>query len=128
MMHALNLMMHHRRNNWTQESIPVGCIPPALVATTRCQYCWGVGPQVNKFEQISSNDHQMSLAGVGMPGWREVCPGGGYVQRYSQPCDLFHDAYDVEKNSEWCRTLKMQSGFKVLGKRKVSLLAFWARR
>ena len=24
---------------------------------------WGVGPQVNKFEQVSSDDHQMSVAG-----------------------------------------------------------------
>ena len=29
----------------------------------------GLGPEVNKFEQISSDDHQMSLA----EGW--VCPG-----------------------------------------------------
>ena len=43
-----------------QDNIPVGCVPPAcqpirvLVTTTRCQYQWGgwgVGPQVNKFEQ-----------------------------------------------------------------------------
>ena len=34
------------------------------VATTRCQHQWGrVGPQVNKFEQASSDDHQMSVAG-----------------------------------------------------------------
>ena len=31
------------------------------VATTRCQYCDGVGPQLNKFEQVSSDDHQMSV-------------------------------------------------------------------
>ena len=30
------------------------------VATTRCQY-EGVGPQVKKFEQVSSDDHQMSV-------------------------------------------------------------------
>ena len=35
----------------------------------------GVGPQVNKFEQVSSVDHQMSLAGVGM--------SEGYVQGVS---------------------------------------------
>ena len=28
----------------------------------------GVGPQVNKFEQVSSDDHQMSVAGVRSPG------------------------------------------------------------
>ena len=27
-----------RGTKWKQESIPVGCIPPPLVATTRCQY------------------------------------------------------------------------------------------
>ena len=27
----------------------------------------GVGPQVNKFEQVSSNGHQMSIVGVGYP-------------------------------------------------------------
>ena len=26
----------------------------------------GVGPQVNKFEQVSSTDHQMSVVGVGL--------------------------------------------------------------
>ena len=30
----------------------------------RCQYQWTRGgPQANKFEQVSSDDHQMSLAG-----------------------------------------------------------------
>ena len=54
------------------------------VATTRCQYWWRerVGPQVNKFEQVFSNDHQMSLVEGG--GWnpcqgdtRVPCRGGG---------------------------------------------------
>ena len=88
-----------------QESIPVGCVPLTSVATTRCQYQWGeVGPQVHKFEQVSSDDHQMSVAGVGMAkgrGW--VCPEGGGVgvevgmsrEGYPLPCDLSHDAYDV---------------------------------
>ena len=35
---------------------------------------WGVGPQVNKFEQVSSDDHQMSVVRVGR-GW--VIPGEG---------------------------------------------------
>ena len=36
------------------------------VDATRCQYWWGqVGPQVNKFEQVFSDDHQMSVAGGG---------------------------------------------------------------
>ena len=45
----------------------------------------GVGPQVNKFEQVSSNDHHISLAGgwecpyeVGIPGPVSVSGGGGY--------------------------------------------------
>ena len=45
---------------------------------TRCQHC-GEGPQVNKFEQVSSLDHQMSLAVrsmcmVGLGG-SHVCGG-----------------------------------------------------
>ena len=40
--------------------LPTTCV---LVATTRCQYRWGIGLQVNKFEQVSSDDHQMSVAG-----------------------------------------------------------------
>ena len=49
----------------------------------------GLGSQVNKFEQTSGDDHQMSLA------------GGGYVQkgvsmsRRGIPCDLSHDACHV---------------------------------
>ena len=47
-----------------QEIIPVGCVPLLVLPTqasiaTRCQ------PQseVNKCEQVVSDDHQMSLAG-----------------------------------------------------------------
>ena len=56
-----------------KESIPVGCILPTLVATTRCQYQWERGRAWGEqVEQVSTNDdHQMSLAGVGMS--REVC-------------------------------------------------------
>ena len=43
-----------------------------MLATT-CQYRGGGGPEVNKFEQVSSVGHQMSLAGG---------EGGGFhVQR-----------------------------------------------
>ena len=42
----------------------------------------GVGLQVNKFEWVSSDDHQMSRR-----GW--VCVG------VPLPCDLSHDAFDV---------------------------------
>ena len=31
------------------------------------------GPQMNKFEQVSSDHHQMSLAGEGVPGLRSSC-------------------------------------------------------
>ena len=36
----------------------------ALIAGTRCQHRWG-GPEVNKFKQVSSDGHKMSLAGSG---------------------------------------------------------------
>ena len=58
----------------------------------------GVRPQVNKFEQVSSDDHQMSVAeGRGYPG---SYVGGGYPGSDVQiggflPCDLSHDARDV---------------------------------
>ena len=52
-----------------QDSIPVGCAPSACqpyvflwppldVSTSR-----GLGPQVDKFEQVFSDDHQMSVVG-----------------------------------------------------------------
>ena len=46
---------------------------------TRCRYRGGgdgEGPQVNKFEQVFSDDHQMSVAGVGYPG--PMSRGAGY--------------------------------------------------
>ena len=42
------------------------------VATTRCQYHAGVGPQVNKSEQVSNDDHQMSVVGVMCLVWEGV--------------------------------------------------------
>ena len=41
--------------------------------------CPWVGPQVNKFEQVSSDDHQMSVVGegVGYPG--PMTRGNGYT-------------------------------------------------
>ena len=52
---------------------------PILLATTRCPFMGevGEGPQMNKFEQVSSDHHQLSLAGgrvVGVPG---LISGGG---------------------------------------------------
>ena len=48
-----------------------------------------VGPLVNKFEQVSSDYHQMSLA----RGW--VCPGVGISPGVPLPCNLSYDACDV---------------------------------
>ena len=66
-----------------EDSIPVGCVPPALrpyvfpdlVATTRChtggeRVGWVL---MNKFEQVSRNHHQMPLAEV-----CRVCQGVEY--------------------------------------------------
>ena len=56
------------------ETVPLS----VSVATIRC-HCRGggwVSPEMNKFEQISSGHHQMSIAGAWTEGW--VChPGGG---------------------------------------------------
>ena len=46
---------------------------PVSVASTRC-HSRGVGPQMNKFKQVSSDHHQMSLGGGRSPG---LMPGGG---------------------------------------------------
>ena len=40
----------------------------------------GVGPQVNKFEQVSSDDHQISVAGD-----KKVLGWGGDAGRYPDP-------------------------------------------
>ena len=45
---------------------------PVSVAITRC-HSRGVGPQMNKFKQVSSDNHQMSLGGGRSPG---LMPGG----------------------------------------------------
>ena len=61
-------------NRRKQESIPVGGVQPSSVATTRHQCRGGEGGAlVNKFEQLSRDDGQMS----GVVG-DSVCPGVGY--------------------------------------------------
>ena len=50
----------------------------------------GAGPLVNKFEQVSSDDHQMSVVGDGVP--RSHVEEGGEV---TLPCELSSDAFDV---------------------------------
>ena len=54
-----------------QESIPVGCILNVCVDYTcfnghQMSALWGA-PKVNKFEKVSSDGHQMSLAGGPCP-------------------------------------------------------------
>ena len=75
-----------------QESIPVGCVPPTrqfyVFQWLPLDVSMGVCPQMNKFEQVSSDDHQMSVAG----GVSQV---PGPEQWGTLPCDLFHDACDV---------------------------------
>ena len=58
------------------------------MVSTRCQYGGPrvLGPQVNKFEQVFSGAHQMSVAGDGVgiqdPCHMSGCGGGGV--RYSE--------------------------------------------
>ena len=74
-----------RRLIQQQESTPVGCMPPALklyvfqfqlppldVAPMGCR----VGLEMNKFDQVSNDPHQMSLA---EGGYVQRSIGGGYV-------------------------------------------------
>ena len=58
------------------------------VLATRCQYKLGeVGIQpMNKFEQLSSDDHQMSVAGGGV-GYLPSDPS-------HDPCDIYLSPYE----------------------------------
>ena len=61
-----------------QECIPVGCVPLASLDVSTGGGRGRVGPQVNKFEQVSSHDHQMSLAVGGyLEGEWVVCAEEG---------------------------------------------------
>ena len=53
------------KDKWKQESIPVGCVLPPWKLYV-LQFQWPL-PQMNKFEQVSSDYHQMQLnkQGVG---------------------------------------------------------------
>ena len=51
----------------------------------------GVEPQVNQFEQVSSDDHQMSDA----EGGRYSGPISRGVKGATLPCDLSHDSFHV---------------------------------
>ena len=75
-----------------------------LVVTTRCQYSGGgrwLGPQVNKFEQVSSDYHQSSVVGEGRDRYQVWCQGkrGGGVGPW----------YDLQEGIPYHMTL----GFRV---------------
>ena len=52
------------KHSCQQDSIPVGCTPPARWPSLDVS-TGGGGSPVNKFEQVSSDEHHMSVAGVG---------------------------------------------------------------
>ena len=68
---------------------------PVSVVTARCQFQGDGCPDMNKFEQFSSDDHQMSVAEGGYP--RSHVGGGwmGIPGLMSLPCALSHDTCDV---------------------------------
>ena len=80
---------HHIRQ---QENIPVGYVPPACKPYVFQWLLLGVtswGPQMNNFEQVSSDGHQMSLVGAGLGRGRGPMPdvwsgGGGWRSLYSE--------------------------------------------
>ena len=51
--------------------MPTTCLPTVRASATRCQYWWD-RHQVDKFGQVSSDGHQMSLAGGW--GWGQRVP------------------------------------------------------
>ena len=67
-----------------QDSIPVGCIPPTCkpyllqfqLPPPDVAPRGGGGPQMNKFEQVSSDHHQMSLGRGRSPGLMSRGRGG----------------------------------------------------
>ena len=85
--------LHENERIWTRGVCVPGAplrsatgIPPAWVVITKYQHHFGgggVGHQVNKFEQMSSDEYNLSLAGgSGMSrGIGYIQKGCGYVQR-----------------------------------------------
>ena len=73
MVTSFNRRQHSSRMRTAR--LPTICVS---VATTRCQYCWG-NPQVNNFEQVSVDDHQMSVVG-------RVAPRSGIGRILSSQC------------------------------------------
>ena len=89
------------------------CLPTVHVSlvTTRCQYhCGGkggVGPQVNKFEQVSMVTTRCHWWGGGMSRWLGGCnyAQGAYVRGWVAPtCYLSHDVCDVASPREQTHT------------------------
>ena len=71
--------LNRRKHFKQQESIPVGCVPTTCADCTcfnshHQMLLMGRGPQMNKFEQVSSDHHQISVAGE-LPGL--MSKGGG---------------------------------------------------
>ena len=60
------IMYFHLLNNL----VKLWCLKTFIKLTILLVRGGGVGPQMNKFEQGSSDDHQISVAG------ERVCPGG----------------------------------------------------
>ena len=50
---------------------------------------------MNKFEQVSSNHHQMSLLGAAGSRSLGLMSGGGGEGECALPSDLSHDAFNV---------------------------------
>ena len=79
-----------------------------LVATTRCQYWDKLGLQVNEFEQVSSDDHQMPDVGGGgrspglmLWGWSPARSDALRGRGSTLPCNLSHDTCDLPTPLPW---------------------------
>ena len=69
-MNTIETMQHSSRMCTTR--LPTICVSVAAISTARGG---GAGPQENKFEEISIEDHQVSVAGKG----RYPCPNASWV-------------------------------------------------
>ena len=54
-----------------------------------------LGPQMNKFEHVFSNHHQMSLLGIAGGRSLGLMSGRGAPYCPTKPSDLSHDAFNV---------------------------------
>ena len=86
----------------------------------------GVSSQMNKFEQVSNDHHQMSLAGegIGPQGWclgdgvspQVWCAGGGGG---TIPCDLFHVTYP-HGQTDACKNITFHKPLLIFIKRNIN--------